>query len=189
MNHSHKLFAAVFAFSLFISQNMLCMERDDVRLCVDRSDEREIILSYYELACIKRVNKFIETYDEKNPVRPRIVCLDGESISVQASEYHYCEPRIILENGDYTRVEVGYPSCEPPESWHKYAEGESYIDDLDYCDTIYAFIPIELVKEFIKKHGGIDMERLLDKRVKCQYCSRHTLLSNEVCPSCGSILS
>ena len=41
-----------------------------------------------------------------------VVCADGFSMSVQASETHYCSPR---EDGaeKYTAVEVGYPN--PPE--------------------------------------------------------------------------
>ena len=38
-----------------------------------------------------------------------VVCADGFSMSVQASETHYCSPR---EDGaeKYTAVEVGYPT-------------------------------------------------------------------------------
>ena len=43
--------------------------------------------------------------------RPRLYCNDGYSVSVQASAFHYCSPRL---NGlqDYKSVELGYPSEE-----------------------------------------------------------------------------
>ncbi len=84
------------------------------------------------------------------PHFPRIVCKDGSSISVQASEFTYCTPR---ENkGPYTEVEVGYPQGEVPASWKPYNNEE---------DSIYAYLPIELVEEFITLHGGIDLSKLL----------------------------
>lgn len=53
-------------------------------------------------------------------LRPRLYCYDGYSISVQASEYHYCSPRL---NGlqDYQSVELGFPSKED-ELINEYAE-------------------------------------------------------------------
>lgn len=80
--------------------------------------------------------------------RPRLYCNDGYSISVQASGFHYCKPRL---NGihDYESVELGYPS-EVDELIKEYAE-----DDLDYTETVYGYVPIEIVEEIINKHGGI----------------------------------
>ena len=79
--------------------------------------------------------------------RPRLYCNDGYSISVQASEFHYCEPRC---NGmqDYESVELGYPSIED-ELINEYAEDEPY------TETVYGYVPIEIVEELINKHGGI----------------------------------
>ena len=39
---------------------------------------------------------------------PEIVCKDGTTLSVQASEFHYCTPRD--NKGPYTHVEIGFPS-------------------------------------------------------------------------------
>lgn len=83
---------------------------------------------------------------------PLIHCVDGTTLSVQASTNHYCEPRNNF--GPYTRVEVGYPSEEPPDTWSPYAEEEPN----EPTKTIYAYIPIELVNFFIASHGGIDYE-------------------------------
>jgi hypothetical protein len=56
-------------------------------------------------------------------IRPRIVCEDGFSLSVQASDGHYCNPR-HNESVFYDKVEVGYPSKRPPNTWREYFDGE-----------------------------------------------------------------
>ena len=79
--------------------------------------------------------------------RPRILCKDGASISVQANSNCYCSPR--NDTGPYTHVEVGYPS-------HPFPEAVTYKEDFDAddCDTIFAYVPIELVETWIYSHGG-----------------------------------
>jgi hypothetical protein len=98
------------------------------------------------------------TYDERyvteldysyQDLRPRIYCRDGESVSVQGSRTHYCSPRQD-GNLEYSHIEAGYPSVTPPESWFDYAE------TYDFVNTVYAYMPVELVTEFIEAHGGID---------------------------------
>ena len=80
--------------------------------------------------------------------RPRLYCNDGYSVSVQASEFHYCSPRL---NGlqDYKSVELGLPSMED-ELINEYADSGD-----DYTDTVYGYVPIEIVEKLIEKHGGI----------------------------------
>lgn len=79
--------------------------------------------------------------------RPRLLCNDGFSISVQASKFHYCRPRLDGAQ-DYEAVELGYPSDED-ELINDYAE------DDDYTNTVYGYVPIEVVEKLIEKHGGI----------------------------------
>ena len=83
-------------------------------------------------------------------VRPRIVCGDGFSLSVQGGDYLYSLPRT---NGwAFSAVEVGYPS-EAEEELKRYA------DNLEsFPDTIYGYVPIEIVRKIIDKHGGIVKE-------------------------------
>ena len=64
--------------------------------------------------------------------------------------FHYSTPR--SNYGPYRQVEVGFPSPAPPESWREYCDGE--FDDSP-SDTVYGYIPIELVVEFINEHGGM----------------------------------
>lgn len=81
----------------------------------------------------------------------RIKCRDGHSLSVQASQYHYCWPRNDLGPWDY--VEVGFPTAEPPESWAEYFDGDW--EQGGRTDSVYAYVPIALVAEFICAHGGV----------------------------------
>ena len=115
---------------------------------------------------------------KKGRVRENIICVDGFKFSVQASEGHYCEPRInqnlvtdfdtdytgIKEydhkviNVHYSHLECGYPSSY--ESllipYHECAVHEDMYDDLkeDY-DTVYFGVPAKVVMDVIVKHGGI----------------------------------
>ena len=80
--------------------------------------------------------------------RPRIVCKDGDSVSVQASGVHYCKHRVDGED-KYESVERGFPNREDP-LINDYAE-----DDGDLTRTVYGYVPVEVVNELIEKHGGI----------------------------------
>ena len=82
------------------------------------------------------------------PVAKKIVCKDGATISVQASEYHYCTPR--SNYGPYSCVECGFPSVAPEKSLALYAEEVGGM-----TGSIYPYAPIEAVAEFIDDHGGI----------------------------------
>jgi len=116
-------------------------------------------------------------------VHPRIKCADGFSLSVQASWGHYCRDatgkRPNMDSGDYTAaggatlpftaVEIGYPSVQP-EPWRctAWADGYDVHDDHGTCDgweryaetsddpteTVYAFVPVEMVRALIALHGG-----------------------------------
>lgn len=86
-------------------------------------------------------------------IRKQITCEDGTVLSVQASEYHYCSPRNDV--GPYTHVEVGYPSSKPPQEWASCMDGSDF--DIDWDVSVYAWVPIELVEEYINDHGGAPM--------------------------------
>jgi len=78
---------------------------------------------------------------------PAITCNDGFTVSVQASGFHYCTPRDNA--GPYTCVELGYPSETPIPEIMEYAE-----DPSNPTGTVYAHVPVELVKKLIDEHGG-----------------------------------
>ena len=80
--------------------------------------------------------------------RPRAVCNDGYSVSIQASSSHYCDPRRD-DLPEYTEVELGYPNMADS-LLTNYAE-----DPDDLCNTVYGYVPVEVVDELLAKHGGL----------------------------------
>ncbi len=95
-------------------------------------------------------------------IRPRIVCNDGFSLSVQCSEYAYSTPRKNIKK--YTEVEIGYPSSEE-ELIVEYAEDPDHL-----TETVYGYVPIEVVREVLNKHRGINIgatfPRIVEETVK-----------------------
>lgn len=87
-------------------------------------------------------------YRSEFPLTKRIVCADGFSLSVQATHGAYCTPRRNL--GPWYEVEVGFPSAEP-ELIMSYAEQSERP-----TETVYGYVPIELVEQLIELHGGPD---------------------------------
>ena len=87
--------------------------------------------------------------------RTLVVLKDGTSMSIQASKYHYCEPRD--NHGPYTQVEVGFPNRLIPEIL-EFAE-----DQDSPKDTVYGYVPVDVLNEVIKKAGGrINSHELAD---------------------------
>lgn len=84
----------------------------------------------------------------KSPI-PAIICADGFKISVQASDYAYCEPRV--KDAFYTLVEAGYPS-ELPSVLSEYAETP------DTTETVFGWVPVGIINRLIDSHGGIRKE-------------------------------
>ena len=80
---------------------------------------------------------------------PALVCRDGFRMSVQASEYHYCEPR--NDAGPWDKFECGFPSKPVPElrEWK-----EEVQDDEPDEDCVFAYVPWVAVMLTIEKHGG-----------------------------------
>lgn len=86
---------------------------------------------------------------EIKPTAPRIVCMDGTSLSVQAGEFLYSSPRQNV--GPYYSVEVGYPS-RVFEELMPYIDGDA---DTDPLSTVYGYVPIEIVEGIVADCGGI----------------------------------
>jgi len=78
----------------------------------------------------------------------RVVCKDGFSMSVQAHDGAYCEPRID-NAANYTEVEVGYPT-QIEELLMPWCE-----DKDKPCNTVYGYVPVFTVHLVITKHGGM----------------------------------
>ena len=69
-------------------------------------------------------------------------------MSVQASRFNYCEPRIDGAH-KYTKVEVGFPS-DYESLLFSYAENEE-----DCTGTVYGYVPAQVVVDVCAKHGGV----------------------------------
>lgn len=84
-------------------------------------------------------------YNILEPV-PRISCANGLSFSCQAGRTHYCSPRDNF--GPWDKVELGFPT-QRIEALANYAEEWD-----DPTDTVYAYVPLELVAQIILDAGG-----------------------------------
>tara|TARA_R110000824_G_scaffold266063_3_gene455047 strand:+ start:7463 stop:7813 length:351 start_codon:yes stop_codon:yes gene_type:complete len=111
------------------------------------------------------INEFLAKHfarDAERQSRPPIVCKSGLSLSVQAGEGLYCEPRTTFRPGatqSYTHVEIGFPN-QKVEEFLEYAD---YIDDDD--PEIYAYVPVGVLEKVIESHGGIDEKKMYTNRV------------------------
>ena len=103
---------------------------------------------------MKTINEYIKETRNIEPlsgiekIRPRVQCMDGYSVSVQLGPRLYCSPR-VAGAAYYDKVELGYPSEEDP-LINDYAE-----DSENYTDTVYGYVPVEIVDALFQKHGGI----------------------------------
>ena len=77
---------------------------------------------------------------------PELHLVDGTDLSVQASNFHMCDPQQYLENGEYESVEV-------------YTHGE-YLNDTVLNKYImspftYGYVSIDDMETICKNHKGI----------------------------------
>lgn len=81
-------------------------------------------------------------------ILPRLECVDGFSVSMQADEFKYCSPRD--NSGPWYKVELGFPSAVPTDEVMEYAENKD-----DPTGTVYGYVPIQVVARLIDEHGGL----------------------------------
>ncbi|SVB91006.1 uncharacterized protein METZ01_LOCUS243860, partial [marine metagenome] len=86
---------------------------------------------------------------------PHIVCVDGFEMSVQVGSSLYSTPKKVAKR--YSAVEIGFPSEHEPliEEWAELGFFDK--DTTDYTDTVYPYVPVKVVNQVLKKHGGIDL--------------------------------
>lgn len=80
---------------------------------------------------------------------PRLLCADGFGLSVQASDFHCCEPRSV--DGPYSTVECAYPTEIEPELMPYLCEEEGICPE----HSAYHFVPVSIVVQIINDHGGL----------------------------------
>lgn len=101
---------------------------------------------------------FIGKYNDNNPemstqMAKPLLLANGVVLSVQASRYHYSTPKKNAPVADYdyyTAFELGFPTEKLPEEFTQYAEDADYL-----LDTVYAYVPKELIAAYIESVGGV----------------------------------
>lgn len=88
-------------------------------------------------------------------IRDHIICTDGFAMSVQASAAHYCQPRKLLNDGEYFTAEIGFPNMKE-QLIIEFAE-----DRWNPTSTVYPFVPIEIAEKVVEKHGGISRMEIM----------------------------
>jgi len=116
-------------------------------------------------------------YEHKS-ISKVVICKDGTQLSVQGSTTHYSSPR--NNHGVYYEMEVGFPTVAPPETWAKHFDGDWESGDL--TGSVYGYVPVELIREFVELHGGIETS---GETWNCHYCLG-TNDTDDVCISCGN---
>lgn len=136
-----------------------------------------------------KVKEFLkETYDvhpiypgsnyDIQSVRPWIMCADGFYVSIQAGSTTYSIPRANVE--EFEAVELGYPSMADDLIL-------PYAADFDSpTETVYGYVPIDIVEQLVEKHGGIvrllnreDREELWWDRVKRDFAINSSPIMTE----------
>lgn len=91
-------------------------------------------------------------YPSQRP-REKLICVSGLELSVQASAFHYCNPR--LDGADeYSSVEIGFPPYAI-DLLKPFAE-----DREDLTGTVYGHVPTDVINSIIGAHGGVDYKAM-----------------------------
>lgn len=97
-----------------------------------------------------KVNEYLLLTRKNSPmglpfVRPAITIADKLTLSIQASEFHYCIPRD--NNGPYSHVEVAIVEGGMPKILKPFWEGMP--------GGVCGYVPVERINYLIRKHGGV----------------------------------
>lgn len=83
-----------------------------------------------------------------------IECADGYRFSAVAGFGIRSTPTMELHQyvvGPFSHLEIGFPSSTP-EPWDEWSK---YVEDSDHpTETVYSYVPVELVKDLVARHGG-----------------------------------
>lgn len=80
----------------------------------------------------------------------RILLNDGNSLSIQASDGHYCSPRIDLDDySEYNQFEIGFPSCHIDEISDR-QDGSG-----DHTESVFGYVSKEVIEALIEARGGV----------------------------------
>lgn len=80
----------------------------------------------------------------------RLLLADGNSLSVQAPEYHYCSPRETMSDYSYyDSFEIGFPS-KHYDSLEPFKDGPE-----DQTESVFGWVPVEVLEKLITEAGGV----------------------------------
>ena len=118
------------------------------------SESKELLSLEYELEAICHTIRFqdkLSMLGKNNALQyKRIECNDGFSISIQASGFHYSNPREdLVDANQYSHFELGFPS-EEEEMIAMFAEDKECL-----TDTVYPYVEASLIQDMLDKHGGV----------------------------------
>jgi len=111
----------------------------------------DIINEYHKAHRVDERCEYMRGDLRRSPI-PAIECNDGFHISVQASEYSYCSPRLTADI-EYSQFECGFPSAPVPEI-AEWKDGEKEDRETD-TESVYGYVPVSAIVKLIEAHGGI----------------------------------
>jgi hypothetical protein len=77
---------------------------------------------------------------------PRFICADGFSVSIQAGEFSYSDPR-KNDMYHYDEVELGFPSIAEP-ALMRWAD-----EPANPTQSVYGYVPVDVVNNILEMHG------------------------------------
>ena len=80
--------------------------------------------------------------------RAHAKCADGFTVSIQASCWHYSEPRQTFSD-KFDSLELGFPT-ERDELIMPYAQSPE-----SPTEIVYPYVPWDVVEKMVEKHGNI----------------------------------
>ncbi len=106
----------------------------------------------------QQINQFFANLPNENRIHtffytipfPLVFCEDGFAMSVQANEYVFCKPRASL--AFWNAFEIDYLTEVEP----LLLKGNWIEDRNQPMRSTYAFVPIKVITNIIKKHGGLE---------------------------------
>lgn len=85
-------------------------------------------------------------------ITKKLKLADGTELSIQASDGYYCSPRMWCKSySEYNQFEIGFPTNAILQIM-PYIDG---YDDTDPTDTVYGYVPKEIIEAVIEERGGV----------------------------------
>lgn len=113
----------------------------------------------------------------------RVYCKDGFSFSASAGKHFSSTPK--SDTGPYLQIEVAFPS-ERPEPWGTWKHFST--DSDEPTQRVYEYVPVDLVRKLVKKHGGEVKPPKTDPVREEDLPSMHRVKATELRPTLKAML-